>query len=142
MCLTRVRGTITQQDHLIPQFPVSLFAQTQMDTYKGLFQYSSHYCTSDKTIAVGPGGKDGHARKSLWGSIRQFSVRSVADTGHLLLRGRRIGSGGLLVEISPCLSYLSLNTLIMTNSFCNVPEQSRYTPPPCFHSVSHLLYPS
>lgn len=74
------------------------------------------------------------------GSIRQFSVRSAADTQVIYSEGAaaRIGSGGecMLVDILPCLLNLSLKTLIMTNKFCNDLEQSGDASPPCFHSVS------
>lgn len=88
-------------------------------------------------------GRKGHAGRSLWGSIRQFSVGSATDTQVIYSEGAgaRTDSGGvhMLVDISACLPNLSLNTLIMTNSVCNVLEQSGDAPAPCFHSVSRLF---
>lgn len=143
MCLTRVRGKMTQQDHLISQFPINLFAQTQTNTYKGLIPVQLPPTVPPPKLLLLVLGRKGHAGKSLWGSIRQFSVGSAADTQVIYSEGARArtGSGGvhMLVDILPCLPNLSLNSLIMTNSFCNVLEQSGDAPPPCFHSVSHLF---
>lgn len=98
--------------------------------------------------------RKGQCRKSLWESIRQFSVRSAADTQVIYSEGAgasasRIGSGGerMLVDILPCSPNLSPDTLIMTNNLCNVVKQPGYTPPqsvlfiPSFQSRVHFHWP-
>lgn len=51
-------------------------------------------------------GRKGHAGKSLWGSIRQFSVGSAADTQVIYSEGARARTGSAECWQTYCLAYL------------------------------------
>lgn len=83
-------------------------------TYKDLFQHSFSPTVTLTKLLLWVLGRKGHTGKSLWGSIRQFSVRSVADTQVIYSEGAAamIGSDSVCmwVDILPCLPNLILNT--------------------------------
>lgn len=76
---------MTQQDHLISQFPINGFANT--NTYKGLFQYSSTHSTSDKTAAVGPGERRPRWKIAVGINKAIFCQVSGWHSGYLLWGG-------------------------------------------------------
>lgn len=85
MCLTRVKGKMTQQDHLISQFPINLFTQTHTHTKADSSTVPPTVPPTKLLLWVLR--RKGHAGKSLRGSIRQFSVRSAADTQVIYTEG-------------------------------------------------------
>jgi len=131
ICLNRVRGKndsagpatlpITNQD----LNTTHQLTHTHTHTFQSTFLSS----TSVKTAAVGPEEKP-HRKKLLWGSIRQFSVGSAADT-RVIYTAARIDGGvvRMPVDVWLCLPNLYLNTLIVTNSLCRRCTSAMRLPP-------------
>lgn len=87
ICLTRIWGKITQQDHVISNSQYS-FLQTQTNT-SGYFSTVFPTVSLTKLLLLSVLGRKGHAGKSLWRSITQFSVGSAADTQVIYSEGAR-----------------------------------------------------
>lgn len=79
-------------------------------------------------------GRKGHGGKSLWRSIRQFSVGSAADAQVIYSEGARTAWWRMLADILPCLpNFFLLQQFDLWGTIWHGPRYHGCAPSLCFH---------